>query len=526
MTMNLLRYTIVPIAILIAGTAFGQTQVPNTFQSGSPALASEVNENFDVLVQAVQVLESTDPVPGPQGPEGPQGPVGATGATGPTGLPGPAGPEGPQGPPGQDAVIDPALVQTRVSGSCAVGSYIAAIAEDGSVTCGSGSDADFSTRYGELTLTSNVAGSGVANTGIGTGALQFNTIGRWNTAIGVDALGDNIEGRFNTAVGVNALWHNTTGILNTATGMGALQTNTTGNSNTATGTGALSSNTTGWNNTATGDSALHDNSTGIDNVAIGVAALTANTVGLNNTASGAWALTSNTEGNLNTANGQSALLFNTTGNSNTAVGNESLTANTTGSSNIAIGYLAGADLTTGDRNIAIGNRGVAGESNTIRIGNANHNRVFVHGIEGVTTGINDAVTVIIDSNGQLGTVSSSIRYKEDINDMGEASGRLLELKPVTFRYKDTRANGEKPIEYGLIAEQVAEVFPDLVVFNSNGQPETVKYRLLSSLLLNELQKQHQQLDGQVAEIRELKEQLTELSEAVSQMAGTVGHIAE
>jgi hypothetical protein len=308
--------------------------------------------------------------------------------------------------------------------------------------------------------------------------------------------------------------------------MGALQTNTTGNSNTATGTGALSSNTTGWNNTATGDSALHDNSTGIDNVAIGVAALTANTVGLNNTASGAWALTSNTEGNLNTANGQSALLFNTTGNSNTAVGNESLTANTTGSSNIAIGYLAGADLTTGDRNIAIGNRGVAGESNTIRIGNANHNRVFVHGIEGVTTGINDAVTVIIDSNGQLGTVSSSIRYKEDINDMGEASGRLLELKPVTFRYKDTRANGEKPLEYGLIAEEVAEVFPDLVVFNGNGQPETVKYRLLSSLLLNELQKQHQQLDGQVAEIRELKEQLTELSEAVSQMAGTVGHIAE
>ena len=220
------------------------------------------------------------------------------------------------------------------------------------------------------------------------------------------------------------------------------------------------------------------------------------------------------------------MLSNTTGSFNTAVGNESLTANTTGSSNIAIGYLAGADLTTGDRNIAIGNRGVAGESNTIRIGNANHNRVFFHGIEGVTTGINDAVTVIIDSNGQLGTVSSSIRYKEDINDMGEASGRLLELKPVTFRYKKTRADGESPLEYGLIAEEVAEVFPDLVVLNANGQPETVKYRLLSSLLLNELQKQHQQLDVQVTEIRELKEQMTKLSEAVSQMAGTVGHIAE
>src|SRR5210317_2154083 len=123
MMMNLLRYTIVPIAIFIAGTAFGQTQVPNTFQSGSPALASEVNENFDVLEQAVQMLESTDPVPGPAGPEGPQGPQGLQ------------GPPGPQGPAGQDAVVDPAQVQTRVSGTCAIGSYIAAIAEDGSVTC-------------------------------------------------------------------------------------------------------------------------------------------------------------------------------------------------------------------------------------------------------------------------------------------------------------------------------------------------------------------------------------------------------
>jgi hypothetical protein len=249
-----------------------------------------------------------------------------------------------------------------------------------------------------------------------------------------------------------------------------------------------------------------------------MAALTANTVGFNNTASGAWALTSNTEGNLNTGNGQSAMLSNTTGNSNTAIGVESLSGNTTGSSNIAIGYLAGADLTTGDRNIAIGNRGAAGESNTIRIGNANHSRVFVHGIEGVTTGINDAVSVIIDSNGQLGTVSSSLRYKEDINDMGEASGRLLDLKPVTFRYKDSRGNGEKPLEYGLIAEEVAQVFPDLVVFDSAGQPKTVKYRLLSSLLLNELQKQHTQLDGQVAAIEELTQQLSELRDIVTNMA--------
>jgi hypothetical protein len=153
-----------PFAILIAGTAFGQTQVPNTFQSGSPALASEVNENFDALVQAVQALESTDPVPGPMGPEGPQGPQGDVGPQGPQGpqgsqgTQGPQGPqglqgtEGPQGPAGQDAVIDPAQVQTRVSGTCAVGSYIAAIAEDGSVTCEkSGTAADLSANGFDLT---------------------------------------------------------------------------------------------------------------------------------------------------------------------------------------------------------------------------------------------------------------------------------------------------------------------------------------------------------------------------------------
>ena len=132
------------------------------------------------------------------------------------------------------------------------------------------------------------------------------------------------------------------------------------------------------------------------------------------------------------------------------------------------------------------------------------------------TGVNDAVNVVIDSNGQLGTISSSRRYKEDINDMGDESDRLLRLHPVTFRYKEAYANDEQPLDYGLIAEEVAEVFPELVVFNDENQPETVKYRLLSSLLLNELQKQHALLSGQVAEIDELKEQLTELSQRVNQ----------
>ena len=130
----------------------------------------------------------------------------------------------------------------------------------------------------------------------------------------------------------------------------------------------------------------------------------------------------------------------------------------------------------------------------------------------------DAVAVVIDSNGQLGTVSSSRRYKQDINDMGNASDRLLEPHPVTFRYKDTYANGERPIDHGLIAEEVADRFPELVVFNEENQPETVKYRLLSSMLLNELQKQHSTLSGQVAQIDGLKDELAELRQQVSKIA--------
>jgi len=517
MKKKLFNYSLVAGAILIASTAFGQTQVPNTFQSGSPALASEVNENFDALAQAVQVLESTAPVPGPVGPQGPQGEIGPQG---PQGLPGPTGP---QGAAGQDAVIDPALVQTRISGTCAVGSFVSAIAEDGTVACESGSDSNNNTRYGATALSSNT--SGTNNAAFGFEALFTNTDGFTNAAFGTFALYSNTSGHRNVAVGSQSLANNTTGHRNIAVGMGALGANTEGSYNTAVGGGGtLSDNVTGNYNTAIGALALHLN-TGSQNTATGAEALYSNTTGILNTANGIYALRENTDGINNTASGSGALSLNTTGSNNTAIGANALVNNVIGVDNVAIGNNSG-QLITGSRNIAIANGGIAGESNTIRIGNANQSRTFVSGIRGAQTGLADAITVVIDSNGQLGTVSSSHRYKEEINDMGEASGRLLDLKPVTFRYKEGRENGDRPLEYGLIAEEVAEVFPDLVVFNSEGQPETVKYRLLSSLLLNELQKQHEQLNGQVAEINGLKDQLTELSVIVSQMAGSAGQISE
>jgi hypothetical protein len=380
-------------------------------------------------------------------------------------------------------------------------------------------DADFNTRYGDLALVNNAAGEGIANTAVGIGALQFNTTGDLNTATGVDALGDNTTGRYNTATGVNALWHNLSGEFNTANGLNALRENTIGSGNTAVGAGSLIDNVDGVNNTACGRRALAANTSGSDNVAVGAFALTLNSTALNNTAVGGLALYQNSTGGSNTAIGNSVLASNTTGENNTALGQSALSTNTIGKDNVAIGFNAGLN-TTGDRNIMISNAGVSDESNTIRIGNANHTRVFVHGIEGRTTGIADAVTVVIDSNGQLGTIDSSARYKEEIADMADASDRLMQLRPVSFIYKQPYRDGQKPIQYGLIAEEVAEVFPELVVYDEDNQPQTIKYRLLSSLLLNELKKQNASLEAQAQQLILLEAQVEELIKRV----GQVGHV--
>jgi len=357
------------------------------------------------------------------------------------------------------------------------------------------------------------------NTALGAGTLSANTTGQKNTAIGVDALMSNTTGGQNTASGYLALQDNTTGGGNTATGFSALQNNTTGNANTATGVQALLSNTTGVANTAIGNAALSSNTTGVGNTGSGEAALQLNTSGNNNTASGSGAMDLNTTGSQNVATGDSAL-HNSTGDQNTAVGSAAL-ENSTGSNNIALGAFAGASVTTGSTNIMIGNLGLASDSQTMRIGSDSitrspfQTRTFIAGIRGVTTDNNNAVPVVIDSNGQLGTVSSSRRFKEDIQDMGPTSNGLLRLRPVTFRYKQPFADGSKPIEYGLIAEEVAEVYPDLVARSADGQIETVKYQVLDSMLLNELQKEHQQVQQQTEEIRLLQTRLAALEQLLS-----------
>ena len=196
-------------------------------------------------------------------------------------------------------------------------------------------------------------------------------------------------------------------------------------------------------------------------------------------------------------------LLHTYGTSNFFAGIGAGNFTLTGINNIAIGASAGSLLSTGGNNIDIGHVGVATDAATIRIGTpGTQTKAFVAGIRGVTTGAANAINVLIDSNGQLGTVSSSRRYKEDIADMGDASARLLSLRPVSFRYKQPFADGGKPLQFGLIAEEVAVAFPELAVFNAEGQPETVKYQDLAPLLLNEVQKL-------TVEKEELKRQLAE-----------------
>lgn len=256
----------------------------------------------------------------------------------------------------------------------------------------------------------------------------------------------------------------------------------------------------GNDNTFLGVNAGNFTMGGFGNTASGVSALASNGAGSNNTANGYVALTSNTGGNENVASGWGVLSSNTTGFRNTGIGFRALVSNTTGAGNIAVGQDSGINLTTGNNNIDIGNAGVLGEADTIRIGAAgSQSRAFLAGVRGVTTGIADGLTVLIDSAGQLGTVSSSASIKRDITGVGEESSALMKLRPVSFFYRSDAASIR---QYGLIAEEVAEVMPELVQLSAAGEAETVRYHFLAPLLLDQVQKQHRQIERQDRRIEE------------------------
>ncbi len=328
-----------------------------------------------------------------------------------------------------------------------------------------------------------------------------------NTADGFGVLISLSSGLGNSGFGFRALNFLTTGDGNAAAGFMALSRNIDGNSNTATGAFSLATNQNGHQNTATGYGALFLNDiggtgNGSRNSAFGNRALLSNTDGSNNSALGSDALASNTTGQENTATGLGALQLNS--------GAQALGSNSTGNNNTALGSGAGAAVTTANDVICIGyNVAGANVSNTCFIGN----------IRGVTTGNGDAIPVLIDSAGQLGTASSSRRFKKEIKPMDQSSEAILSLKPVTFYYKNDKTNTP---QFGLVAEDVAWVNPGLVVRDKNGEIYTVRYDAVNAMLLNEFLKEHRKVEEQEATIAQLKEnfqsQLAEQQQQIKALA--------
>ena len=355
--------------------------------------------------------------------------------------------------------------------------------------------------------------TGVNNTATGFQALLNNTTGSNNTATGAGTLFAN-TGDQNTATGTGALLSNTSGENNTANGTFALNSNTTGTQNTATGASALQNNTTGHGNTANGYDALRDNATGNNNTAIGYRALNSNVTGSNNVALGINALATSVDGNVNTAIGYAALQNNTDGVSNTAVGYATLFGNTSGNANIALGDRTGYQQTTGSNNIYIGYdiEGTPGENNSCYIGS-----IFGQTSSGGTP-------IYVNLMGKLGTTTSSRRFKEDIKPMNGASETLFALKPVTFRYKKEIDPQGLP-QFGLIAEDVAQVNPQLVVRDNEGKVNTVRYEQINAMLLNEFLKEHKRVEQQEVTISDLKKNLEVLTAQLKEQAAEIQKVS-
>jgi hypothetical protein len=313
--------------------------------------------------------------------------------------------------------------------------------------------------------------TGVGNAAVGWYSLFSNTDGSYNTAVGAGTLLFNIgdqsalEGVENTAVGAAALLFNTTGTWNTATGALALSSNTTGRANSAFGRATLSNNTTANNNTASGNAALHSNTTGSGNTAIGASSLADNSIGF----------------------------------ANTAVAAQALQNNTTGTYNTALGWQAGSNVTTASHVICIGAEVIGANVD---------NSCYIGSVFGQASA--SGAPVLINSSNKLGTSTSAKRFKEDITPMEKASEVVFALKPVAFRYKK-EIDPAGTSQFGLVAEDVEKVNPDLVVRDQEGKPYSVRYDQVNAMLLNEFLKEHRTVQELKKEIAALKAGLQKVS---------------
>jgi len=374
---------------------------------------------------------------------------------------------------------------------------------------------NFTTAEGDDALKALTTGAG--NTAIGTFSLFSVTTGNYNTAVGAGALDLNTADS-NTATGAAALLFNTTGTENTANGTAALEQNN-GSNNTATGAFALFSNTASYENTAMGAGALTQNDISgnelaIDNTAVGFDALNANVDGSDNTAVGAEALLSNNNAQGNTAVGDRTLMASTDGSFNTAIGVSAMRNNVLGNTNTVVGAVAGLNLVNGVFNTYLGDLVGAQapeESSVIRIADLSSgypmNACFIGGIFGNVT---PGVPVYINANGQLSTTASSARFKDEIKPMEKAREAIFALKPVTFRYKKEFDRQGVP-QFGLIAEEVEKVNPDLVYHDGQGEIYSVRYEAVNAMLLNEFLKEHR-------ELQELKKQVAALTAGLQKVS--------
>ena len=496
--------------------------------------------------QGTQGAQGTQGSAGPAGATGAMGATGSTGSQGPIGLTGSAGATGPQGPTGVQGPAGPAdnisvgTISTGTASSLTItgsapnqviniafpngqlpneNTGLGAVALN-HITASTIGDTGFgndaltndtgsgkNSAFGDEALAVNTSGfdneafgyqalfandSGDSNIAIGIVALRNNTSGRANIAIGNDSLNDNITGFENIAIGYNAMMNNDSGDNNVAIGLGTLFANTTGQRNSALGGQALSNNTTGINNAAFGFATLISNIDGFQNAAFGYNALASNLHGVDNVAIGSVAFQTGTAGTYNVAVGAFSF-WEGSGDDNTAIGHGSLSHVGTFSNNIALGSDSGDKIQL-DNNICIGNEGAASDTGIIRIGtDGTHVATLVAGIYG--TIVSGGTPVFILSNGQLGTVTSSRRFKTDIAPMAASSDVLLSLNPVTFKYKPGIDPKGIP-QYGLIAEDVEKVAPSLVIHDAQNRPYTVRYEQINAMLLNEFLKEHQRVKDQ------------------------------
>ena len=358
------------------------------------------------------------------------------------------------------------------------------------------------TGLGVNALTSvNPGAGGINNTAVGTNALTADTGGFYNVAVGSGALANNISGNFNMAIGAEALNQNNAN-FNLAIGFRVAFQNTIGNHLTGVGAAAMRNNTTAGFNTAVGADALRENTSTELNVAVGDSALTS----FNGTAA--------TDG-ANTALGSIALVALTSGQENVAVGRRALENSTSGSNNTSLGWRSGDGVLTGDGNTCIGSSTCTNTSsadNVVCIGQNSagenfSNRAYIPNVgqftQNFVVGNVEFVTVRL-SDGKLGHTVSSRRYKDDIKPMGDASELIYKLKPVSFRYKKTPEYQGDNLDYGLIAEDVAEIDPKLAIRDGKGQIESLRYVAIYNMMLNEFLKEHKKVEEQQASIADLK----------------------